>query len=69
MSTLLSVSVAMLAGLLMTRVFKKWNLPAVTAYLVAGVLIGPYCLGALQIEGLGFSSPDAVRALEPGPLK
>lgn len=63
MSTLLSVSVAMLAGLLMTRVFKKWNLPAVTAYLVAGVLIGPYCLGALHIEGLGFSSPEAVSRL------
>lgn len=63
MSTLLSVSIAMLAGLLMTRVFKKWNLPAVTAYLVAGVLIGPYCLGALHIEGLGFSSPEAVSRL------
>lgn len=63
MSTLLSVSIAMLAGLLMTRVFKKWNLPAVTAYLVAGVLIGPYCLGALGVEGLGFSSADAVSRL------
>ena len=63
MSTLLSVSIAMLAGLLMTRVFKKWNLPAVTAYLVAGVLIGPYCLGAVGIEGLGFSSPEAVSRL------
>ena len=63
MSTLLSVSVAMLAGLLMTRVFKKWNLPAVTAYLVAGVLVGPYCLGALHIEGLGFSSHEAVSRL------
>ncbi len=63
MSTLLSVSIAMLAGLLMTRVFKKWNLPAVTAYLVAGVLIGPYCLGALHVEGLGFSSEEAVSRL------
>ncbi len=63
MSTLLSVSIAMLAGLLMTRVFKKWNLPAVTAYLVAGVLIGPYCLGAVGIEGLGFSSAEAVSRL------
>ena len=63
MSTLLSVSVAMLAGLLMTRVFKPWKLPAVTAYLVAGVLIGPYCLGALGIEGLGFPTAEDVSRL------
>ena len=54
--TLLSVSFALLAGLLFTRVFKKFKLPSVTAYLIAGVLIGPYCLGALNIEGLGFTS-------------
>ena len=55
MSTLLSLSIAVLAGLLMTRVFKPLKLPAVTAYLVAGVLIGPYCLGRLGIDGLGLS--------------
>lgn len=60
---LLSVSVAMLAGLLMTRVIKPLKLPAVTAYLIAGVLIGPYCLGALHISGLGFTSGDAVSRL------
>ncbi|MBQ7036744.1 MAG: cation:proton antiporter [Clostridia bacterium] len=63
MSTLLSVSIALLAGLLMTRVFKPLKLPAVTAYLIAGVLIGPYCMGALGIEGLGFKSSEAVGAL------
>ncbi len=63
MATLLSVSIAMLAGLLMTRVFKKWKLPAVTAYLVAGVLIGPFCLGALGVEGLGFPTSEAVSRL------
>ena len=63
MATLLSVSIAMLAGLLMTRVFKKWKLPAVTAYLVAGVLIGPFCLGSLGVEGLGFPTSDAVSRL------
>ena len=47
MRTLLSLSVAVLAGLLMTRVAKPLKLPSVTAYLVAGVLIGPYCLGLL----------------------
>ena len=63
MNTLLSVSIALLAGLLMTRLFKKFKLPDVTAYLIAGVLIGPYCVGALGISGLGFDSMEAVHAL------
>lgn len=60
MITLLSVSVALLAGLIMTRPFKKLKLPSVTAYLIAGVLIGPYCLGALGVDGIGFVSNEAV---------
>ena len=48
----------------MTRLFKPFKLPAVTAYLIAGVLIGPYCIGALGIEGLGFDTMDAVHKLE-----
>ena len=64
MQTLLSVSVAMLTGLLMTRVFKPLKLPAVTAYLVAGILIGPYCLGALHIPGFGFTSAEAVAGMD-----
>ncbi len=63
MGTLLTVSIALLAGLLMTRVFKPLKLPSVTAYLIAGVLIGPYCLGALGITNLGFNSHAAVEAL------
>ena len=63
MSTLLSVSIAVLAGLLMTRVFNLWKLPDVTAYLVAGVLIGPYFLGSMHMEGLGFVSSQAVGSL------
>ena len=63
MGTLLSVSIALLAGLLMTRVFKPFKLPSVTAYLIAGVLIGPFCLGALGIEGLGFPTSEAVARL------
>ncbi len=63
MGTLLSVSVALLAGLLMTRIFKKLHLPSVTAYLIAGVLIGPYCIGALHIDGFGFTSAEAVSKL------
>ncbi len=63
MSILLSVSIALLAGLLMTRLFKPFKLPAVTAYLIAGVLIGPYCMGALGISGIGFPSMGSVHAL------
>ncbi len=63
MHTLLTISIALLAGLLMTRIFKPIKLPAVTAYLIAGVLIGPYCLGALGVGGLGFNSAEAVEGL------
>lgn len=63
MNTLLTVSIALLAGLLMTRVFKPFKLPSVTAYLIAGVLIGPYCLGALNIDSVGFTSSEAVSRL------
>ena len=63
MNTLLPISIALLAGLVMTRVFKPLKLPSVTAYLIAGVLIGPYCLGALNIDGLGFTSMEAVGSL------
>ena len=63
METLLSVSIALLAGLLMTRLFKPLKLPSVTAYLIAGVLIGPYCLGGLGIDGLGFKDFEAVETL------
>ena len=63
MQILLSLSVAILAGLLMTRLAKPLGLPSVTAYLVAGVLIGPFCLGRLGIEGLGFTSMAEVEQL------
>ena len=62
MQVLLSLSIAMLAGLMMSRLTKRFNLPAVTGYLVAGILIGPYCLGRLGIEGLGFISTENVES-------
>lgn len=64
MQTLLVLSIALFAGLMMSRVTKKWNLPAVTAYLVAGILIGPFCLGRLGIEGLGFTSLESVESFK-----
>ena len=52
---LITLSIALLSGLLLTRLATKLQLPAVTAYLVAGVLIGPHLLGALNIPGLGIT--------------
>ncbi len=55
---LLPTALALFAGLIMTRIFKKTGLklPDVTAFLVAGLLVGPYALGALGVPGLGFNS-------------
>ena len=47
----------------MTRLFKPLKLPSVTAYLIAGVLVGPYCLGAFGFDGVGFTSHEAVSGL------
>ncbi|MCQ2353592.1 MAG: cation:proton antiporter [Clostridia bacterium] len=64
MEILLEISIAMVAGLAMSRVVKPFNLPAVTAYLVAGLLIGPFCLGRLGVSGLGFTTASEVEALD-----
>ena len=55
-SIFLSLSIALLAGLLLSRLAKIVKLPAVTAYLISGVLIGPFVLGALEIPGIGITS-------------
>ena len=62
MQALLSISISILAGLLLSRVAKVLKLPAVTAYLVAGILIGPYLLGAFGVPGLGFTSHADVKS-------
>ena len=59
---LICLAVALIGGLLMSRLTKLLNLPAVTAYLVAGLLLGPYCLGALGIGGMGFHTMAQVEA-------
>ncbi|MDE7171076.1 MAG: cation:proton antiporter [Oscillospiraceae bacterium] len=61
---LIQLSFSMVGGLLMSRLAKLLNLPAVTAYLVAGLLLGPYCLGALQLTPLGFTTAEAVASLD-----
>ena len=65
MESLLAISIALLAGLLMTRILKltRLNLPDVTAFLIAGLLVGPYCLGKIGVPGLGFTSMEAVDSM------
>ncbi|MBQ7935409.1 MAG: cation:proton antiporter, partial [Clostridia bacterium] len=62
MQVLLSLSVALFAGLMLSRLAKLVKLPAVTAYLVAGILIGPYLLGAFGVPGLGFISMEDIKS-------
>ncbi|MBQ5809978.1 MAG: cation:proton antiporter [Clostridia bacterium] len=64
MQTLLVLAVALFAGLMLSRLAKLVKLPAVTAYLVAGILIGPYLLGAFGVKGLGFISMADVHSYE-----
>ena len=64
MEILISLSISLVGGLLMSRLAKKLNLPAVTAYLVAGLLLGPYCIGRLGLTGVGFHTPQAVAGLD-----
>lgn len=63
MLSLLLITWALFAGLLMTRVTNFYRLPDVTAYLIVGVFIGPSLLGKLGIQGLGFVSFEEVQSL------
>ena len=63
MEYLLAIGIAMFAGLFLSRLTSKFNLPDVTSYLVAGVLIGPLCLGLLGVDGLGFGSFEFVEEM------
>ena len=62
--SLISLAVALVGGLMLSRVTKLVKLPAVTAYLVAGLLLGPFCIGALKIPGLGFNTAAQVDSLK-----
>lgn len=64
MQALMSLSVCLFVGLMLSRLAKLVKLPAVTAYLVAGILVGPYVLGALNIPGLGFTSMADIKTYE-----
>ena len=60
---LILLAAAVIGGLMMSRLTKLINLPAVTAYLVAGLILGPFCLGALGVRGLGFQSLEQVEGM------
>ena len=62
-TNLICLAVAMIGGLMMSRVTKLFHLPAVTAYLVAGLLMGPFVLGAFGVPGLGFNTLHQVEGL------
>lgn len=63
MEILIQLSVCLVGGLLLSRAAKKFEFPAVTAYLAAGLFIGPFGLGALGIPGLGFHTAAQVETL------
>ena len=62
--SLICLAAALIGGLMLSRLTKLMGLPAVTAYLVAGLLLGPFFLGALQIPGFGFNSLEQVETLK-----
>lgn len=60
---ILSLSVILLSGFLLTRLTKLAKLPNVTGYIIAGIIIGPYVLKLIpnqMIEGMGFMSDIAL---------
>ena len=63
MEYLLAIGLAMFAGLFLSRLTSRFNLPDVTSYLVAGLLIGPLGLGALGVPYLGLPSYEFVDKL------
>ena len=63
-NTLLCISLSLIGGLLMSRLAKKAGLPAVTAYLITGLLLGPYCIGRLDFSGVGFHTMSDIKTFE-----
>ncbi len=57
---LLTLSLSLLVGLILTRFAKLVGLPAVTAYLVTGIILGPFCIGAIGVKGIGFNTLERV---------
>ena len=62
-SSLICLAIALIGGLMLSRLTKLVHLPTVTAYLIAGLLLGPFCIGALKLPGLGFNSLAQVEGM------
>ena len=60
---LICLATALIGGLMLSRLTKLIHLPAVTAYLIAGLVLGPFMLGRLGISGLGFDSLEQVESV------
>ena len=60
---LICLAVSMVGGLMLSRLTKLIHLPAVTAYLIAGLLLGPFCMGLLNVPGLGYNSAEQVEGM------
>ena len=62
-TVIISVALMLFSGFFLTRITKLLRLPNVTAYIVAGILIGPYCLNLVPqriIDGTDFLSDIAL---------
>ena len=62
-TVIISVALMLFSGFLLTRITKRLRLPNVTAYILAGILIGPYCLDLVPqriIDGTDFLSDIAL---------
>lgn len=60
---IISVAIMLFAGFAMTRITKLLKLPNVTAYILAGILIGPFCLNLIPtavISGMDFIADIAL---------
>lgn len=63
MNAILGVALAMVFGLILNRIMKLFNLPNVTGYLIAGVLVGPHCINLLNegnLQDISFISTIAL---------
>ena len=62
--TILSVALMLFFGFAMTRVTKPLRLPSVTAYIAAGILIGPYDLSCSMGHPGEWDNPEVTEALD-----
>ena len=67
-TVIISIAIMLFCGFAMTRLTKLLKLPNVTAYIIVGILIGPFCLNLIPekvIEGTDFLSDIALAFLDP----